>query len=182
MVPVRRWIPDSVSWARLEDAGRIPFSRLLCGFAAPPGKLTSTSGSCENVSKKIGHDSRGAACVQENAQMLEEPLYLHDWSLPQNLGSDCSLLQGSFQVFPRCSNLLLSSSNITLLLGMTSFFQRSMCYDYILIIDLAWQHVVPPLLFVGLCMGAHTSGSFHIMIPYVVLKITRPNISINFCP
>lgn len=163
-MPVRRWIPDSVSWARLEEAGQFPLARLLgppatsqshgggkdvenngqgCGDSdkgtrdagVVEGGRRDTSeevlaahGEREGISKEgessdeakgdQGHVGRrgagtegvGLAAVlggekgDETESRTGEPLYLHDWSLPQNLGSDCSILK-SFQVWLRRSTV-----------------------------------------------------------------------------
>lgn len=163
MVPVRRWVPDSVSWARLEEAGQIPLADLLetlrprasAGsgsdrLAGPEGGVVAAvgrnernpddalgEGAGEYYGEVIGgeHPGRGDGATKcqgrgsdvrgsdvrgvtdegkEDAARGEgggggggslrgrgsegEPLYLHDWSLPQNLGQDSSLLVGRFQV------------------------------------------------------------------------------------
>ena len=128
VVPVRRWVPDSVSWARLEDAGQIPLGQLL---GPPPPPPPPASSDAANANGNMGAADKGAGCVAEGAAGEEggghkdqghgvvggkntagksfrdrcpdagrqrEPLYLHDWSLPQNLGSDSSLLADRFQV------------------------------------------------------------------------------------
>lgn len=132
VVPVRRWVPDSVSWARLEDAGQIPLGKLL-GPPPPPPPASSDAANANGImsAADMGAADMGAGYVAEGAAGEEggghkdqghgvvggknmagksfgdrcpdagrqrEPLYLHDWSLPQNLGSDSSLLADRFQV------------------------------------------------------------------------------------
>ncbi|CAN0330004.1 unnamed protein product [Pylaiella littoralis] len=104
VVPVRRWVPDSVSWARLDDAGRVPLERIL-GPPPPPSPTTASASapasatpqSHGGVSDK-GIEHQAAQSGDHGDGQEREPLYLHDWSVPQNLGSDCSLLAGRFQV------------------------------------------------------------------------------------
>lgn len=161
MVSVRRWVPDSVSWARLEEAGDVPLADLLetlrpCAsadsgsdrIAGHEGGVAAAVGRHErNVDDALGEGAgkgcrgmidgkrsgggeetticqgRGSAVHGgERARGVRdegkgeaggggggggslggrgtdgEPLYLHDWSLPQNLGHDSSLLVGKFQV------------------------------------------------------------------------------------
>ena len=141
VVPVRRWVPDSVSWARLEDAGQMPLSQLLGPPSPPPLQpppAPSTAATAIANGNGNGNGSRGAAgkntgsadrggpgegegggsgqsdgvvAAEEStagkvsgdghpdaAGQQREPLYLHDWSLPQNLGPDSSLLRDRFQV------------------------------------------------------------------------------------
>ncbi|CBN75481.1 conserved unknown protein [Ectocarpus siliculosus] len=88
VVPVRRWVPDSVSWARLEKAGQMPLERLLSQPA------TDTTSGQEGAGKGTGE---AAACGQIEMDG-GDPLYLHDWSLPQNLGVASPLLAGKFRV------------------------------------------------------------------------------------
>lgn len=147
MVPVRRWVPDSVSWARLEEAGQVPLAHLLRPPAALNGdedgggydaiKRRCDGGSSDEgietayskvVASVPGEDvdgREGKGCDSHRSgggggivgamggwegrnghgggERIEggggEPLYLHDWSLPQNLGLDSSLLAGRFQVW-----------------------------------------------------------------------------------
>jgi hypothetical protein len=49
----------------------------------------------------------GTITQQEPQQQQQQSLYLHDWSLPQNCGVDCSLLMRDFQV---CDSSILSLS------------------------------------------------------------------------
>lgn len=161
MVPVRKWVPDSVSWARLEEAGQIPLADLLetlrprasAGsgsdrLAGPEGRVVAAVsrnekapddalGAGEDCSEVIGGKRPGRGEGATKCQGIGsdvrgsdvrgvrdegkgeaargggggggggslrgrgtegEPLYLHDWSLPQNLGHDSSFLVGRFQV------------------------------------------------------------------------------------
>eukprot|EP00752_Nemacystus_decipiens_P008342 g7456.t1 len=126
VVPVRRWVPDSVSWARLEDAGQIPLGQLL-GPPPPspprPPPLASSTGATANGNGGVadndaangesrgGNDDQDLEVVADKSTAgkfsggrhpgvgrQREPLYLHDWSLPQNLGAGSSLLADRFQV------------------------------------------------------------------------------------
>ncbi|CAN0392533.1 unnamed protein product, partial [Discosporangium mesarthrocarpum] len=99
-VPVRRWVSGSVSWARLEDAGQLPLSALLgstppCPPSPPPsaGSEGGDRGRWEEVCTGDGRRWKGAR-VGDSPHLV----YLHDWSLPQNLGVDSPLLKGMFQV------------------------------------------------------------------------------------
>ncbi|CAM9505508.1 unnamed protein product, partial [Laminaria digitata] len=64
IVPVRRWVPDSVSWARLDDAGQAPFASLLgppppaapAPAAAAEGDEEKTEGESELSGKKVQVD------------------------------------------------------------------------------------------------------------------------------
>lgn len=126
VVPVRRWVPDSVSWARLEEAGQIPLRQLLGPPPPPPASPTTATanGNGEATDKGIrraaqdspdewegGDNGQGRDVIADNSMAdkfsgdrhpdvghVREPLYLHDWSLPQNLGSDSPLLVDRFQV------------------------------------------------------------------------------------
>lgn len=92
VVPVRRWVPDSVSWARLEKAGQMPLERLL----SQPAKATTSGQACA-----AGKGMRDAAACGQIEMDEGDPLYLHDWSLPQNLGLESPLLAGKFRVWFR---------------------------------------------------------------------------------
>ncbi|CAM9461617.1 unnamed protein product, partial [Hapterophycus canaliculatus] len=95
VVPVRRWVPDSVSWARLEAAGQLPLEQLLAPPPLPDGRAPSPLGGDGGM---CPDRTGGEASPSGPGQPKEaDPLYLHDWSLPQNLGTDSSLL-GRFQV------------------------------------------------------------------------------------
>lgn len=101
VVPVRRWVPDSVSWARLDDAGRVPLERIL---GPPPSPTAAAAAPTSDTPKS--HGGFGDRGIEHHAtqsghrnEQEREPLYLHDWSVPQNLGSDCSLLAGRFEVY-----------------------------------------------------------------------------------
>lgn len=134
---VRRWVPGSVSWARLEEAGQERLSRLLddarqisyrdnrfptTGSGMEPKAILKTNepvllggeGAGEKKEFKasgcFGSDG-GVSIGGERGQIAEttvrrdggvrrrqNPLYLHDWSVPQNLGPECPLLVGSFRV------------------------------------------------------------------------------------
>lgn len=110
IVPVRRWVPDSVSWARLEEAGQVPLTRLLgapspaASFSVPPCGTRSRDGrdthhdEGRRRSEKKDPPTRESGSTGVGEKGKGEPLYLHDWSLPQNLGPDCSLLASTFQV------------------------------------------------------------------------------------
>ncbi|CAM9460707.1 unnamed protein product [Ectocarpus fasciculatus] len=89
VVPVRRWVPDSVSWARLEKAGQMPLERLL----SQPAKATTSGQACA-----AGKGLRDTAACGQIEMDGGDPLYLHDWSLPQNLGLESPLLAGKFRV------------------------------------------------------------------------------------
>ena len=165
-VTVRRWVPGSVSWARLEEAGQIRLAELLadspwrsCRGSSVDGEVvgvngdTSISGEVietpqswktddharlgggeaqgEGASAGCGnggdhgvqggggvnvdggggnHGARLKVRAVEDGLGEREPLYLHDWSVPQNLGPDCSLLEGRFKVrdwLPRLSRYTL---------------------------------------------------------------------------
>jgi len=139
VVPVRRWVPDSVSWARLEEAGQAPLAQLL-GTPPPLPALHSSIAVTPNVTTRdstvkdgdheaprsntqdpggtaaskdgdagaaadTGDDTGNTGDNRDNKLPTavgegggREPLYLHDWSLPQNLGTESPLLQGRFQV------------------------------------------------------------------------------------
>lgn len=120
MVPVRRWIPDSVSWARLEDAGQLPLGRLL--------DLADSSARDEHASYDSGNNSGGGyvdhhelETDKDKGGRSTEPLYLHDWSVPQNLGTNCSLLAGSFKVMISTLHCQYRASLQVVVIGPTLF-------------------------------------------------------------
>lgn len=137
MVTVRRWVPGSVSWARLEEAGQERLSRLLddapqssgrdsgfttAGSGMEPQAIHKTKESVLLGGEGAGEkkDVKASGCFGSGGGVVvdgdrgqkdgmtvrgdggvrrrQDPLYLHDWSVPQNLGPECSLLVGSFRV------------------------------------------------------------------------------------
>lgn len=137
MVTVRRWVPGSVSWARLEEAGQERLSRLLddapqtsdrdggvttigsgmkaqaihktnesvllgVGEGAGAKDLKASgcfdSGGGVGVDGERGHKAEMMVRRDGGVRRIWEPLYLHDWSVPQNLDPECPLLMGSFRV------------------------------------------------------------------------------------
>lgn len=119
-------MPGSVSWARLEEAGHLPLSTVLGtrdntdsphgggthvvggdtsimtpepGDGPPEGPRRGNSGTKKGEIKGDGGlECRDSSQNREKRHERREPLYLHDWSLPQNLGPDSALLAGRFQV------------------------------------------------------------------------------------
>ena len=85
------------------------------GAAAAAAGAAAVAAAAAAKGGRDGEREGGPATAAVTA--APEPLYLHDWSLPQNLGSECSLLKDGFQVqlkqgFGTVGNPDLSASNL----------------------------------------------------------------------